>query len=99
MSAIGLQQGSKRFMGVCQNYGPFLGPYYNTAPIITYNLGYPKRDLNFDNHPHEFCSPHQEYAADLEAQAQLQMEAEAMVISVEEVWFERVHFFSFTDSP
>ena len=22
------------YMGSCQNYGPFLGPYYNTAPII-----------------------------------------------------------------
>ena len=22
------------YMGVCQNYGPFLGPYYNTAPIV-----------------------------------------------------------------
>ena len=21
-------------MGFCQNYGPFLGSYYNTAPII-----------------------------------------------------------------
>ena len=21
-------------MGGCQNYGPFLGPYYNTAPNI-----------------------------------------------------------------
>ena len=21
-------------IGGCQNYGPFLGPYYNTAPII-----------------------------------------------------------------
>ena len=21
-------------VGGCQNYGPFLGPYYNTAPII-----------------------------------------------------------------
>ena len=21
-------------LGGCQNYGPFLGPYYNTAPII-----------------------------------------------------------------
>ena len=21
-------------MGGCQNYGPFLGPYYNTAPTI-----------------------------------------------------------------
>ena len=35
-------------MGGCQNYGPFVGPYYNTAPII---YGTPKRDLNFDNHP------------------------------------------------
>ena len=32
-------------MGGCQNYGPFLGPYY---------LGYPKRDPNFDNHPYTF---------------------------------------------
>ena len=24
----------KTHMGGCQNYGPFLGPYYNTAPII-----------------------------------------------------------------
>ena len=22
------------YMGGCQNYGPFLGPYYNTAPSI-----------------------------------------------------------------
>ena len=22
------------YMGGCQNYGPFLGPYYSTAPII-----------------------------------------------------------------
>ena len=21
-------------VGACQNYGPFFGPYYNTAPII-----------------------------------------------------------------
>ena len=28
----------------------FLGPYYNTAP------GYPKRDHNFDNHPHRRTS-------------------------------------------
>ena len=34
-------------MGNCQNYGPFLGPYYNTGP----NLGDPKRDHNFDNPP------------------------------------------------
>ena len=32
----------------CQNDGPFLGPYSNTGP----NLGDPKRDHNFDNHPH-----------------------------------------------
>ena len=35
-------------MGDCQNYGPFLGPYYNTGP----NLGDPKRDHNFDNPPY-----------------------------------------------
>ena len=32
------------YLGDCQNYGPFLGPYYNTGP----NLGDPKRDHNFD---------------------------------------------------
>ena len=32
-------------MGDCQNYGPFLGPYYNAGP----NLGDPKRDHS----PHE----------------------------------------------
>ena len=37
------------YMDGCQNYGPFLGPHYNTAPNI---LGYPKRDHNFDNHPY-----------------------------------------------
>ena len=35
-------------MGDCQNYGPFLGPYYNTGP----NLGDLKRDHNFDNPPY-----------------------------------------------
>ena len=35
-------------MGNCQNYGPILGPYYNTGP----NLGDPKRDHNFDNSPY-----------------------------------------------
>ena len=35
-------------MGGCQNYGPFLGPYFNTGP----NLGDPKRDHNFDNPPY-----------------------------------------------
>ena len=34
-------------VGGCQNYGPFLGPDYNTGP----NLGDPKRDHNFDNRP------------------------------------------------
>ena len=37
-------------MGGCQSYGPLLDPYYNTAPHI--NLGYPKRDHNFDNQPY-----------------------------------------------
>ena len=36
------------YMGDCQNYGPFLGPYYYTGP----NLGDPKRDHNFDNLPY-----------------------------------------------
>ena len=40
-------------MGGCQNYGPFLDPYYNTAPK---NLGYPKRDHNLDNHPYKDAS-------------------------------------------
>ena len=31
------------YMGGCQNYGPFLGPYYNRDP---------KRDHYFDNHPY-----------------------------------------------
>ena len=36
------------YMGNCQNYGTFLGPYNNTGP----NLGDPKRDHNFDNLPY-----------------------------------------------
>ena len=40
-------------MGDCQNYGPFLGPYYNAGPNTGPNLGYPKRDHNFDNHPYK----------------------------------------------
>ena len=36
-------------MGGCQNYGPFLGPCYNTGPNTGPNLGDPKRDHNFDN--------------------------------------------------
>ena len=39
-------------MGDCQNYGPFLGPYYNTGPDTGPNLGDPKRDHHFDNPPH-----------------------------------------------
>ena len=39
-------------MGDCQNYGPFLGPYYNTGPSTGPNLGDPKRDHNFDNPLH-----------------------------------------------
>ena len=41
-----------RYMGNCQNYGPFLGPYYNTGPNTGPNLGDPKRDHNFDNPPY-----------------------------------------------
>ena len=29
-----LPKGPCGYMGGCQNYGPFLGPYYNTAPNI-----------------------------------------------------------------
>ena len=39
-------------MGDCQNYGPFLGPYYSTGPNTGPNLGDPKRDHNFDNPPY-----------------------------------------------
>ena len=34
------------YMGDCQNYGPFLGPCYNTGPKT------PKRDHDFDNPPY-----------------------------------------------
>ena len=40
-----------RHVGNCQNYGSFLGPYYNTGPNTGPNLGDPKRDHNFDNPP------------------------------------------------
>ena len=36
-------------MGGCQNYGPFLGPYYNTGPNLGAYLGDPKTEHNFDN--------------------------------------------------
>ena len=39
-------------MGDDQNYGPFLGPYYNTGPNAGPNLGDPKRDHNFDDPPY-----------------------------------------------
>ena len=42
----------KEHMGNCQNYGPFLDPYYNTGPNTGPNLGDPKRDHNFDNSPY-----------------------------------------------
>ena len=46
-------------MGDCQNYGLFLGPYYNTGPNTGPNLGDPKRDHNFDNplgHAHGYAT-------------------------------------------
>ena len=39
-------------MGDCQNYGPLLGPYYNTGPNTGPNLGDLKRNHNFDNPPY-----------------------------------------------
>ena len=39
-------------MGDCQNYGPSLGPYYNTGPNTGPNLGDPKKNHNFDNPPY-----------------------------------------------
>ena len=37
------------YMGVCQNYGPFLGTLNIRYRIV---IGTKKRDHNFDNHPH-----------------------------------------------
>ena len=42
-----------RHKGGFQNCGPFLGPWYSTAPSIKG----PKRDHNFDNHPRLKYSP------------------------------------------
>ena len=39
------------YVGNCQNYGPFLGPYYNTGPNTGPDLGDPKREHIFDNSP------------------------------------------------
>ena len=47
-----------RYMGDCQNYGPFLGPYCNTGPNTGPNLGDPKRDHNFDNPPYMKAPEH-----------------------------------------
>ena len=49
-------QNGFRYMEDCQNYGPFLGPYYNTGPHTGPNLGDPKRDHNFDKPPHTMKS-------------------------------------------
>ena len=38
-----------RYMGGCQNDGPRLGPLNTRCRII---LRTPKRDHDFDNHPH-----------------------------------------------
>ena len=38
-----------KHMGGCQHQGPFLGILNNRCRII---IGTPKRDHNFDNHPH-----------------------------------------------
>ena len=43
-------------MGDCQNYGPFLGPYYNAGPNTGPNLRDPKTDHNFDNPPRMLVS-------------------------------------------
>ena len=40
-----------RDLGDCQNYGPLLGPYYNTGPNTGPKLGDSKRDHNVDNPP------------------------------------------------
>ena len=45
-SAVG-----EHYVGDCQNYGPLLGPYYNTGPNTGPNLGDPKRDHDFDSPP------------------------------------------------
>ena len=43
-----LQRSLSQQMGVCQNYGPFLGTLNIRCRII---IGIQKRDHNFDNHP------------------------------------------------
>ena len=43
-----------RYIGGCQNYGPFLGLYYSTAPHIQ---GTQRKGHNFDNHPYALGVP------------------------------------------
>ena len=50
-------QALSRSMGDCQNYGPFVDPYYNTGPNTGPTLGDPKRDHNFDNPPYIYYLP------------------------------------------
>ena len=43
----------KLLSGGCQNYGPFLEPYYSTLDIsCRIIIGIQKGDKNFDNHPY-----------------------------------------------
>ena len=49
------------YMGDCQNYGPFLGPYYNTRPHTGPNLGDPKGDHTFDNPPYIYAYVYRGY--------------------------------------
>ena len=55
----------RRYMGDCQNYGPLLGPYYNTGPNTGPNLGDPKRDHNFDNPPYMYIQKQSRYFGNL----------------------------------
>ena len=48
---MGGATGAELQWGDYQNYGPFLGPCYNTGPYTGPNLGDPKREHNFDNLP------------------------------------------------
>ena len=44
-----IAKGPSRYMGGCQNYGPFLGTLNIRCRSI---VGIQKRDHNFDNHPY-----------------------------------------------
>ena len=41
--SLGTSYHNVRLCGGCQNYGPFLGPYYNTGPNTGPSLGDPKK--------------------------------------------------------